>query len=182
MDGVSVSIANPPETKGSHSYLAAVGGYVGLVGGAFSGASHSGKNKYGGGVVFRGQIGSGLTGGKAAETSGQFYYNPYVGRVLDGYVLADGVSLDNTNKNYKIPNISSAADLNSHLAISRSGNNVTATVKDAQGLWLLSAIANSGAAAMNGYEAYSFSRPRIGSYAMTAPPPGRTTPALAGSA
>ncbi len=167
LDSVSVSIANLPETKGSHSYLAAVGGYVGLVGGAFSGASHSGKNKYGGGVVFRGQIGSGLTGGKAAETSGQFYYNPYVGRVLDGYVLADGVSLDNTNKNYEIPNISSGADLNSHLAISLSGNNVTATVKDAQGLWLLSAIANSGAAAMNGYEAYSFSRPRTGSYAMT---------------
>lgn len=167
LDSVSVSIANLPETKGSHSYLAAVGGYVGLVGGAFSGASHSGKNKYGGGVVFRGQIGSGLTGGKAGETSGQFYYNPYVGRVLDGYVLADGVSLDNTNKNYPIPNISSGADLNSHLAISLSGNNVTATVKDAQGLWLLSAIANSGAAAMNGYEAYSFSRPRIGSYAMT---------------
>lgn len=166
LDGVSVSIANPPETKGSHSYLAAVGGYVGLVGGAFSGTSHGGKNKYGGGVVFRGQIGSGLTGGKAGETSGQFYYNPYVGRVLDGYVLGDGVSLENTNKNYQIPNISSGADLNSHLAISLSGNNVTATVKDAQGLWLLSAIANSGAAAMNGYEAYSFSRPRIGSYAM----------------
>ena len=167
LDSVSVSIANLPETKGSHSYLAAVGGYVGLVGGAFSGASHSGKNKYGGGVVFRGQIGSGLTGGKAGETSGQFYYNPYVGRVLDGYVLGDGVSLENTNKNYEIPNISSGADLNSHLAISRSGNNVIATVKDAQGLWLLSAIANSGAAAMNGYEAYSFSRPRTGSYAMT---------------
>lgn len=167
LDGVSVTITNLPETKGSHSYLAAVGGYVGLVGGAFSGASHSGKNKYGGGVVFRGTIGSGLTGGKAGETSGQFYYNPYVGRVLDGYVLADGVSLENTNKNYEIPNISSGADLNSHLAISLSGNNVTATVKDAQGLWLLSAIANSGAAAMNGYEAYSFSRPRIGSYAMT---------------
>lgn len=167
LDGVTVKIANPPETKGSHSYLAAVGGYVGLVGGAFSGTSNGGKNKYGGGVVFRGTIGSGLTGGKAGETSGQFYYNPYVGRVLDGYVLGDGVSLDNTNKNYQIPNISSAASANSHLAISRSGNNVTATVKDAQGLWLLSAIANSGAAAMNGYEAYSFSRPRIGSYAMT---------------
>lgn len=167
LDGVSVTIANPPETKDKYSYLAAVGGYVGLVGGAFSGASHSGKNKYGGGVVFRGQIGSGLTGGKAGETSGQFYYNPYVGRVLDGYVLGDGVSLENTNKNYKIPNISSGADLNSHLAISLSGNNVIATVKDAQGLWLLSAIANSGAAAMNGYEAYSFSRPRTGSYAMT---------------
>ena len=166
LDGVSVSIANLPETKGSHSYLAAVGGYVGLVGGAFGGTSHGGKNKYGGGVVFRGTIGSGLTGGKASETSGQFYYNPYVGRVLDGYVLADGVSLDNTNKNYQIPNISSGASVDSHLAISRSGNNVTATVKDAQGLWLLSAIANSGAAAMNGYEAYSFSRPRIGSYAM----------------
>ena len=167
LDSVSVSIANLPETKGSHSYLAAVGGYVGLVGGAFSGTSHGGKNKYGGGVVFRGQIGSGLTGGKASETSGQFYYNPYVGRALDGYVLGDGVSLENTNKNYEIPNISSAAAVDSHLAISRSGNNVTATVKDAQGLWLLSAIANSGAAAMNGYEAYSFSRPRTGSYAMT---------------
>ena len=167
LDGVTVTIANPPETKDKCSYLAAVGGYVGLVGGAFSGASHSGKNKYGGGVVFRGTIGPGLTGGKAAETSGQFYYNPYVGRVLDGYVLGDGVSLDNTNKNYQIPNISSRDAVNSHLAISRSGNKVTATVKDAEGLWLLSAIANSGAAAMNGYEAYSFSRPRIGSYAMT---------------
>ena len=167
LDGVSVTIANQPETKDKCSYLAAVGGYVGLVGGAFSGASHSGKNKYGGGVVFRGQIGSGLTGGKAAETSGQFYYNPYVGRVLDGYVLADGVSLDNTNKNYRIPNISSGSALNSHLAISQSGKNITATVKDAEGLWLLSAIANSGASAMDGYEAYNFCRPRIGSYAMT---------------
>lgn len=167
LDNVSVTIANQPETKGSHSYLAAVGGYVGLVGGAFSGTSNGGKNKYGGGVVFRGTIGSGLTGGKAGETSGQFYYNPYVGRVLDGYVLGDGVSLENTNKNYQIPNISSRDAVNSHLAISLSGRNATATVKDAQGLWLLSAIANSGAAAMNLYEAYDFSRPRIGSYAMT---------------
>ena len=167
LDGVTVTIANPPETKDKYSYLAAVGGYVGLVGGAFSGASHSGKNKYGGGVVFRGTIGPGLTGGKAEKDSGQFYYNPYVGRVLDGYVLGDGVSLENTNKNYQIPNISSGASVDSHLAISRSGNKVTATVKDAEGLWLLSAIANSGAAAMNLYEAYSFSRPRIGSYAMT---------------
>ena len=167
LDGVTVSIANPPETKGSHSYLAAVGGYVGLVGGAFNGTSNGGNNKYnkyGGGVVFRGRIGSGLTGGKAEENSGQFYYNPYVGRVLDGYVLGDGVSLDNTNKNYQIPNISSAASVNSHLEIFLSGKNATATVKDAQGLWLLSAIANSGAAAMDKFEAYSFSRPRIGSY------------------
>ena len=167
LDGVTVSIANPPETKGEYSYLAAVGGYVGLVGGAFNGTSNGGNNKYnkyGGGVVFRGRIGSGLTGGKAEKDSGQFYYNPYVGRVLDGYVLGDGVSLENTNKNYQIPNISSGADLNSHLEIFLSGKNATATVKDAQGLWLLSAIANSGAAAMDKFEAYSFSRPRIGSY------------------
>lgn len=132
IDDVSVNLS-APSIRGSNGKLAAVGGYVGLVGGYDAST--------GGGVVFKGTIGSGLSGGNAAEDSGYYYVNPYVGRVLDGYAVYDDSSvltktLDNTNKNYKIPTISG----NDHLTWADS----TLTVKDAAGLWLLSAIVNSG--------------------------------------
>lgn len=133
IDNVSVTGLSVPSIRGSNDKLAAVGGYVGLVGGYDAST--------GGGVVFKGTIGSGLSGGNAAEDSGYYYVNPYVGRVLDGYAVYDDSSvltktLDNTNKNYKIPTISG----NDHLTWADS----TLTVKDAAGLWLLSAIVNSG--------------------------------------
>ena len=162
VDNVKVTYAQQPKAAGNFSFLAAVGGYVGLVGGATPNGSN--ENDYGGGVIFRGKIGTGLTGGNAQPDNSKYYYNPYVGRVLDGYVLGDGVSLNNTEKNYQIPNISSSTPIDSHLAITvnTSAKTATATVKDAQGLWLLSAIANSGAAAMGKYKAYSIGHPRTG--------------------
>lgn len=139
IDNVSVNLS-APSISGSNGKLAAVGGYVGLVGGYDAST--------GGGVVFKGTIGSGLSGvtvGKdsisATSSDGNYFYvNPYVGRVLDGYAVYDSTEssekLDNTNKNYQIPTISG----NNHLTWADS----TLTVKDAAGLWLLSAIVNSG--------------------------------------
>lgn len=141
IDNVSVTGLSDLTINGTNGTLAAVGGYVGLVGGYDAST--------GGGVVFKGTIGSGLSGvtvGKvpisATSSDGNYFYvNPYVGRVLDGYAVYDDSSvltktLDNTNKNYKIPTISG----NDHLTWADS----TLTVKDAAGLWLLSAIVNSG--------------------------------------
>ena len=139
IDNVSVNLSDP-SISGTNGTLAAVGGYVGLVGGYDAST--------GGGVVFKGTIGSGLSGvtvGKdsisATSSDGNYFYvNPYVGRVLDGYAVYDSTEssekLDNTNKNYQIPTISG----NNHLTWADS----TLTVKDAAGLWLLSAIVNSG--------------------------------------
>ena len=129
IDNVSVTGLSVPSISGSNNKLAAVGGYVGLVGGYDAST--------GGGVVFKGTIGSGLSGGNAAEDSGYYYVNPYVGRVLDGYAIADK-ALNNTNKNYQIPTISGSG----HLSVDTAQNKLT--VNDAEGLWLLSAIVNSG--------------------------------------
>lgn len=154
-DGVTINGTTNP-------HLTAVGGYVGMVGGGGP------TVQYGGGVVFRNMTaGSALTGDKASESSNYFYYNPYVGRVLDGYVMlekpSDGesyvTSLNNTDKNYTIPTISAGT----HLSIA----NGTVSVNNAQGLWLLSAIANSGAGAMQNSNclAYYVGKPRTGTYA-----------------
>ena len=95
----------------------------------------------------------------------RLYVNPYVGRVLDGFALyekastEDGVqdSLDNTNKNYQInkitPQDETGSENQAHTCVSASGN--TITVNDAQGLLLLSAIVNSGAASNGISNAYS---------------------------
>lgn len=171
IDNVTVTYQNgEPAVSGNNGHLTAVGGYVGMVGGAINDAGDRNREKYGGGVVFRNMTdGSGLTGGKAYESSNYFYYNPYVGRVLDGYAMlenptADGYAtkLENTDKNYTIPTISAGT----HLTV----NGGTVTVNDAQGLWLLSAIANSGAGSMandsanNNNYAYNYGKPRTGTY------------------
>lgn len=134
IDDVSVNLS-APSIRGSNGKLAAVGGYVGLVGGYDADT--------GGGVVFKGSIGSGLSGGNAAEGNGYYYVNPYVGRVLDGYAVYDDSSvptktLDNTDKNYKIPTITGSE----HLSWDEANKKLI--VNDAAGLWLLSAIVNSG--------------------------------------
>lgn len=175
LKNVTVENLNAPAVSGTYDYLASVGGFVGMVGGSRellkTSTSGTGEEKwavsFGGGVVFQGTISGGLADGKAAGNSHYFYFNPYVGRVLDGYAMAEGsLKLDNTDKNYTIPTISGGTHL------TRDGS--TVTVKDAQGLWLLSAIANSGAATMKGnktrednlikalYAAYSYGRPRKG--------------------
>lgn len=144
-DGVTINGTTNP-------HLTAVGGYVGMVGGGGP------TVQYGGGVVFRGDIGGGLGG----KSDNYFYYNPYVGRVLDGYVLSEKTKLDNTDDNYQIPQISEGKTLTRATVDGKD----TVTVTDADDLWLLSAIANSGAGAMTDPNclAYNVGKPRTGTY------------------
>lgn len=133
-----------------------IGGYVGLVGG-FVGNT-------GGGVVLKnisqtqpltsvsfneGNIDQNNYTKISATSndSGYYYCNPYVGRVLDGYAASENCTLDNTNKNYKIPNLKA---VNTNNTLSYDANNKSITINSAQQLWLLGAIVNSGAATCNG--------------------------------
>ena len=146
IDNVSVDMStNWLGLSGNRSYLAQIGGYVGSI--------------VGGGVIFRNMDGkTGLTttqvsGADPASTStANLYVNPYVGRVLDGYAFSEGCTVENTNKNYKINELSEHNDKcitttgESTLKVNRT-NPMQTEVKDAQGLLVLSAIVNSGAAA-----------------------------------
>lgn len=132
--------------SGANKHLLQVGGYVGSV--------------CGGGVLFRNmQDAPGLTDamisdGSVAETAtSSLYVNPYVGRVLDGYAFADtaGESLNNTDKNYQIQNLNSSGTSNQK-HITATGK--TIEIKDAEGLLILSAIVNSGAASSGSSNAY----------------------------
>lgn len=147
IDGVNVTLANGWLTlSGANKHLLQVGGYVGSV--------------CGGGVLFRNMQGaSGLTdamisGGSVAEAkTSSLYVNPYVGRVLDGYAFSDiaEVRLDNTDKNYQIQNLN-LSETNDTKHITASGK--TIEIKDAEGLLILSAIVNSGAASSGSSNAY----------------------------
>ena len=138
--------------------LIPVGGYVGLVGGAWNGKGEPN----GGGVVFRNmsntdnpfKLNTSLNE-KSADSSKLLYCNPFVGRVLDGYACYDTnvdanasssrtmtPTLNNTEKNYTIPNLYTG---DNGLVVDKDMN---IQVSTAQGLWLLSAIVNSGAGAM----------------------------------
>ena len=155
IDGVSVkasggfSVAGAAGDKGAH--LVPIGGYVGAIAG--------------GGVIFRNSLGGGdaLNGWHGAGAS--LYDNPYVGRVIDGYAfseLASGKSLNNADRNnvdrnYKVNNLNTGDkrcivtdDTQNRYRgdASKNAENlaVTTTVKDAQGLLVLSAIISSGAA------------------------------------
>ena len=144
-----------------------VGGCVGLVGGD--------DCLKGGGVIFRNMTGSrlesvsdnGTSVNVTTEVSGgntHYYWNPYVGRVLDGYACAE-CEIDNTNKNYKIPQLGKDEKLSistpngSSTIKTKDGKTITVydksqiTVDSAQDLWVLSALVNSGfgAKATNGY-------------------------------
>ena len=136
--------------------LVDIGGYVGLIGGNL---------ESGGGVIFRNIKGSGLSE-YGNDTAKDFYYrNPFVGRVLDGYACSEGIKLENTDKNYSIPQLT-------------DGDKLTVTSSDisigsGQQLWVLSAIVNSGAGGGSGNEgtitynndAYLYGRSRTGNYA-----------------
>ena len=132
--------------SGANKHLLQIGGYVGSV--------------CGGGVLFRNmQDAPGLTDamisdGSVSETAtSSLYVNPYVGRVLDGYAFADtaGESLNNTDKNYQIQNLNSSGTSNQK-HITATGK--TIEIKDAEGLLILSAIVNSGAASSGSSNAY----------------------------
>lgn len=134
--------------SGANKHLLQVGGYVGSV--------------CGGGVLFRNMQGkhaltdamiSGESGSVAETATSSLYVNPYVGRVLDGYAFADtvGDKLNNTEKNYQIQNLNSS-ETNDTKHITASGK--TIEIKDAEGLLILSAIVNSGAASSGSSNAY----------------------------
>lgn len=151
IDGVDVTLdAGWLTLSGANKHLLQVGGYVGSV--------------CGGGVLFRNMQGaSGLTkemisdgsvdGSVAEATTSFLYVNPYVGRVLDGYAFADTArdDLKNTDKNYQIQNLNSSGTTDTK-HITASGK--TIEIKDAEGLLILSAIVNSGAASSGSSNAY----------------------------
>lgn len=147
IDNVSVTMSEGWLTlTGEKKYLLQVGGYVGSV--------------CGGGVIFRKMDGkSGLTdnmisGGSVVENAtASLYVNPYVGRVLDGFAFSEGCEVANTNKNYKINQL----DTKDTEVLTTTGGereawkghtyHLQTTIKNKQGLLLLSALVNSGACA-----------------------------------
>ena len=153
IDGVRVILADGwLQLDGDNKHLLQVGGYVGSV--------------CGGGVIFRNMSNAtGLTddmitggsadGGEAAYSS--LYVNPYVGRVLDGCAFAVTDTLNNTDKNYQIQNLSTLG-IDEANRIPATGNQTTQTtsitIEDARALLLLSAIVNSGAASSGSSDAY----------------------------
>lgn len=198
IDHVSVRYnENTVSFSGGYEKLIAAGGYVGLVGGATHVTENNDYERTGGGVVFRNMDNTtntfttvcaeaadekktvkmlkedGTPDGKSTTEGGNYFYrNPYVGRVLDGYACAENCNVDNTDKNYTIPSLQEGT---SYLTVSEDNGVLNATVASAQGLWLLSAIVNSGAGAMDstgnytdvdgkGVDAYQYGKPRTATY------------------
>ena len=188
---------NTVSFSGDYEKLIAAGGYVGLVGGATHVTENSDYEKNGGGVVFRNMENTtntfttvcaeaagtnktvkmlnddGTPNGKSTTDGGDYFYrNPYVGRVLVGYACAENCTVKNTDKNYTIPSLQAGT---SDLTVSEDNGVLNATVASAQGLWLLSAIVNSGAGAMDStgsytdvddgvVDAYQYGKPRTATY------------------
>lgn len=198
IDHVSVQYSeNTVSFSGEYKELIAAGGYVGLVGGATHVTENTDYEKTGGGVVFRNMDNTtntftavcaeaadekktvkmlkedGTPDGKTTTEGGNYFYrNPYVGRVLDGYACAENCTVNNTDKNYTIPSLQEGT---SDLTVSETDGVLNATVASAQGLWLLSAIVNSGAGAMDStgsytdvdnkvVDAYQYGKPRTATY------------------
>ena len=196
IDNVSVSTEGTGLTVDGGEKVP-VGGCVGLVGGD--------DCLKGGGVILRnmtdntGNAISKLTTVGDKETpvdvttevaagNTHYYWNPYVGRVLDGYACAE-CNIDNTDKNYKIPtlNTSEKLSITGDSSGSVKGFKVydksQITIDSTQDFWVLSALVNSGygAKATNGYydtpqvdtsnsekavsEAYYYGHVRSGTYA-----------------
>lgn len=161
IDNVTLTVNNGKKVSCA-SNLTAVGGYVGMVGGYVKGTTID-QSKKGGGVVFRNISSLGLTSisGTATNTevspeNTNYYWNPYVGRVLDGYACAEEDTClemgTNTDKNYKIPKlkkdvklkITGNTDVDTKTIAGKAYPNSTITLDSTQSIWLLSAIVNSG--------------------------------------
>lgn len=172
IDNVTLTVNNGKKVSCA-SKLTAVGGYVGMVGGYVKtvGSTTTDYSKKGGGVVFRYISSAGLTSmfdienNKVIQTDTEvsaenknYYWNPYVGRVFDGYACAEdscsGMGT-NTDKNYTIPKLNNSDKLkitgDGKLDITVDGknkvtaySNSTITLDSTQSIWLLSAIVNSG--------------------------------------
>lgn len=129
---------------GDKKYLIQAGGYVGSVSG--------------GGVIFRNinaQSDTTFTGLTAShlENGTSLYVNSYVGRVLDGYAFSEGFEIDKGTQNYKINQLTYTTGNDITTKVD-ANNNYTVTIQNAQGLLLMSAIINSGAAGAGGTYAY----------------------------
>lgn len=134
---------------GTKPHLVPIGGYVGAIAG--------------GGVIFRNMPRASWRAGTSVKFQGlgagnfQLYDNPYVGRVIDGYAFSEGSQVENGDANYKINELNvndtgcvTTVDTYKKYSwnVSRQNNNAPqTTVKDSQGLLVLSAIINSGAGA-----------------------------------
>lgn len=134
---------------GTKPHLVPIGGYVGAIAG--------------GGVIFRHMSGTSWRAGTSNKSQGlgtgnfRLYDNPYVGRVIDGYAFSEGCKVENGDANYKISELNvndtgcvTTVDTYKKYSwnVSRQNNNAPqTTVKDSQGLLVLSAIINSGAGA-----------------------------------
>lgn len=149
IDGVTVSsdhfvVAGAKGDKGG-AHLVPIGGYVGAIAG--------------GGVIFRHMSRTSWRAGTSDKSRGlgkgdfNFYDNPYVGRVIDGYAFSEDCYVENGDANYKINELTddsgciATGDIRG--CYRDKGNNkaaVTTTVKNKQGLLVLSAIISSGAA------------------------------------
>lgn len=153
IDGVNVTLADGWLTlSGANKHLLQVGGYVGSVcGGGVLFRNMQGKHVLTDEMISGGSVDSGVSVAETATSS--LYVNHYVGRVLDGYAFADTAEeiLDNTDKNYQIRNLNSSGTSNQK-HITASGK--TIEIKDAEGLLILSAIVNSGAASSGSSNAY----------------------------
>lgn len=150
IDGVVVNgtTADNPTTGftvtggGTKPHLVPIGGYVGAIAG--------------GGVIFRNMSGTSWRAGtktkfkSAGEGGGNFqlYDNPYVGRVIDGYAFSEGerCSVDNGDSNYKINKLENKGVPCVTATAASGGTAAQVTPTSAQGLLVLSAIINSGAA------------------------------------
>lgn len=129
---------------GNNNYLIQAGGYVGSVSG--------------GGVIFRNidaENHANFTGLTAShpERGTSLYVNPYVGRILDGYAFSEGCVIDNGTQNYKINQLTNTTGDDITTKVD-TNNDYTVTIQNAQGLLLMSAIINSGAAGAGGTYAY----------------------------
>lgn len=174
---------------GKYNQIAAVGGMVGIVGG---------QAYEGGGVIFRNMIPltfdvsavsldensietiETVSVNQEVEAGNHYYYwNPYVGRVLDGFACYEpntevnsfetaknaGIYINNTDKNYTIPTLAA----NDKLLVGDD----TIEISSDQQMWLLSAIANSGAGAMTyshlydtNVHAYRYGKVRTAKYTL----------------
>lgn len=145
IDGVTVnaSAGFSVTASGDKSHLVPIGGYVGAIAG--------------GGVIFRN---SSKVGGALNDWHGKgasLYDSPYVGRVIDGYAFSEGCAVDNGDANYKINELDVSdtgcvTTTDTYMKYSwsagqQNNNAPQTTVKDSQGLLVLSAIINSGAGA-----------------------------------
>lgn len=146
IDGVTVNASDGfsvVASSGNKSHLVPIGGYVGAIAG--------------GGVIFRNssKLSGALNAWHGKGTS--LYDNPYVGRVIDGYAFSEGCAVDNRDANYKINELDVSdtgcvTTTDTYMKYSwsagqQNNNAPQTTVKDSQGLLVLSAIINSGAGA-----------------------------------